>query len=218
MVKGKNTPQTVVSGKTSQTRISSRIKILGNREWPLMLITFFNEAEITMSVVTRWLFCVVILVMSSAWCPSSSDVHARSKKKAVENLPDVSTANENGKEGRFIIYENGTVLDTSTNLMWATKDNGADINWKDAKSYCENYRGGGYTDWRMPTQVELERLYKSKTKQIKLTNDVVWASETRSIPISYAAYFDFFYGKRRWWPIKKEGGYSFRVLPVRSGK
>jgi hypothetical protein len=63
------------------------------------------------------------------------------------------------KDSRFIAYNNGTVLDTQTKLMWAAKDNGKDINWEDAKAYCENYRGGGYTDWRMPTQDELAGLY-----------------------------------------------------------
>jgi len=57
--------------------------------------------------------------------------------------------------GNIIAYNNGTVLDTRTNLMWAARDNGSDINWANAKSYCENYRGSGYTDWRMPKQDEL---------------------------------------------------------------
>jgi hypothetical protein len=49
--------------------------------------------------------------------------------------------------------------------MWAAMDNGAAINWQNAKSYCENHRGGGYTDWRMPTQVELAGLYDSSKSQ-----------------------------------------------------
>src|ERR1035437_8847883 len=68
-------------------------------------------------------------------------------------------AGEKTRDGRFIAYDNGTVLDTRTNLMWAAKDNGSNINWQGAKGYCENYRGGGYTDWRMPTQDELAGLY-----------------------------------------------------------
>jgi len=35
-----------------------------------------------------------------------------------------ATAGETVRDGRFIAYDNGTVLDTSTNLMWAAKDNG----------------------------------------------------------------------------------------------
>jgi hypothetical protein len=70
-----------------------------------------------------------------------------------------STAGEKDRDGRFIAYDNGTVLDTKTSLMWAAKDNGSDINWIDANLYCDNYRGGGYTDWRTPTQDELAGLY-----------------------------------------------------------
>src|SRR3990172_7400972 len=41
---------------------------------------------------------------------------------------------------RFLDSKEGVVLDTKTNLMWAAKDNGSDVNWANAKSYCENYR------------------------------------------------------------------------------
>jgi|GEM_PF-6717971 len=51
--------------------------------------------------------------------------------------PVKDEAEESLTEGRFIAYDNGTVLDTRTNLMWAAKDNGSSINWADARSYCE---------------------------------------------------------------------------------
>jgi len=137
---------------------------------------------------------------------------------------------ETGRDGRFIAYDNGTVLDTRTKLMWAAKDNGANINWQDAKTYCRNYRGGGYTDWRMPTQDELAELYDEKmintnppaegcggdyhlTNLIHLTCCCPWASETRG---SMAAYFGFSNGPREWLDQSYLG--SIRVLPVRSGK
>ena len=133
---------------------------------------------------------------------------------------------EIGKDGRFTAYDNGTVLDTRTNLMWAAKDNGSDITWANAKSYCENYRGGGYTDWRMPTQAELAGLYdKTKTYRsacgydvqltelIRLTCIAPWASETRG---SEAAFFYFNPGGRKVYKKSNDGG--IRALPVRSGK
>ena len=137
------------------------------------------------------------------------------------------TLKEIGKDGRFIALEDGTVLDTQTWLMWAAKDNGSSINWVDAKSYCENYRGGGYTDWRMPTQDELARLhdkakpYKSAcggdnvhlTELIRLNCSWVWASEPRG---SDAAGFSFSLGVRDWDRQSSSGGN--RALPVRSGK
>ena len=118
----------------------------------------------------------------------------------------------------------GTVLDTQTNLMWAAKDNGRDITWGNAKSYCENYRGGGYTDWRMPTLDELAGLHDATksydsdcillfsgwdlhlTELIRLTCYAPWAAETRG---SEAATFIFFKDKpeqqRHWYPRSFDG-------------
>ena len=129
---------------------------------------------------------------------------------------------EIGKDGRFIAYNDGTVQDTRTNLMWAAKDNGSDINWLRAMRYCENYRGGNYTDWRMPTQYELAGLYDSAltgkngnklTDLIEMTQSWVWSSDTRG---SEAAYLRFYDGIRGW-DLQSYGNY-YRALPVRSGK
>ncbi|MGO9139398.1 MAG: DUF1566 domain-containing protein [Syntrophales bacterium] len=118
-------------------------------------------------------------------------------------------------------------MDTKTGLMWAETDNGADIDWQGANSYCKNYRGGGFTDWRMPTQDELAGLYdvaktyKSDcgynihlTELIHLTCTWIWASETRG---SGASYFNFNLGHRRNWRYQAHDTF-FRALPVRSGK
>ena len=131
------------------------------------------------------------------------------------------------KDGRFIAYDDETVLDRGSGLMWVAKDNGSDINWQGAKSYCENYRGGGYTDWRMPTQDELAGLYDKAegyksacgdeahlTELIRLTCYFTWASDTRD---SGAACFRFGGGGYRCWGPPSGSSFS-RVLPVRSGK
>jgi len=165
----------------------------------------------------------------------SRDVTKPSEPKPVPTsiaiIPPVAPAKETARDGRFIAYDNGTVSDTRSNLMWAAKDNGSNINWVNAKSYCENYRGGGYTDWRMPTQDELAGLYdKAKTYQsecrglfstkdihltelIRLTCYAPWASETRG---SDAAFFNFTNGARHW--LRLSFASFGRALPVRSGK
>lgn len=146
---------------------------------------------------------------------------------AVGQRPSVSASRETARDGRFIAYDNGTVLDTWTNLMWAAKDNGGNINWAIAKSYCKNYRGGGYSDWRMPTQNELAGLYDQSehphksdcgydvhlTALIHLTCPISWASETRE---SEAAVLDFLGGAQPWY--NQSGNFNFRALPVRSVK
>lgn len=131
---------------------------------------------------------------------------------------------ETGRDGRFIAYNDGTVLDTHRNLMWAAKDNGGNVNWQDAKSYCENYRGGGYADWRLPKQYELANLYDGNKQgsagaritdliEITTTHGWTWAAETDD---SFASAFKFSTGE----PgagIPQSYGY-YRVLPVRTVK
>lgn len=147
-----------------------------------------------------------------------------------------SIAAEKARDGRFIAYDNGTILDTKTNLMWAEKDNGSTLNWVLAKSYCESYRGGDYKDWRLPTQDELAGLYDEAitnktdnertahlTKLIHLTSGSIWASESSVLPhasaVSHAdnaSIFIFTKGKR--FSVRAESYAAVCALPVRSVK
>lgn len=143
-------------------------------------------------------------------------------------VPEPITLRETGRDGPFIAYDNDTVLDTRTNLMWAARDNGSNVNWSEARRYCETYRGGGYSDWRMPTQGELAGLYDPAssyqatqltlfnvhlTGLIELSSPLIWASETRG---SDAASFSFIRGGRNW-TYRFYDSYTYRALPVRSG-
>ena len=80
------------------------------------------------------------------------------------NSPVSLDAEEIGRSKRFVAYENGTVKDMTSGLMWAAKDNGGPISWSEAKRYCRNYRGGGHRDWRMPTTEELTGIYNPEIK------------------------------------------------------
>jgi hypothetical protein len=134
---------------------------------------------------------------------------------------------EAARDGRFVAYDDGTVLDSKTHLMWAAKDNGKDIGWTDAVTYCEKFRGGGYSNWRMPTDMELAGLYdKAKTykvdepaykgdvhltKLIRITNMFIWSSNTRGSDASSSYYQQD--GGGLWMP--KSLADSHRALPVR---
>lgn len=129
-------------------------------------------------------------------------------------------------DGRFISYDDGTVFDRRTELMWAAKDNGSNVNWFHAKTFTENFRGGGYRDWRMPTAAELETLYDGTKSQnvdcggppvhlvtdfIKLSCRYVWSSERQG---GEFAFFFFDRGYSRFYPQSYDG---LRALPVRLG-
>jgi hypothetical protein len=184
-----------------------------------------------LTVIVSALFLMMTLFLACGHGKKPDSISQINEINKPEVKPEIkkeakAVAKKAGKDGRFIADDNGTVLDTSTNLMWAAKDNGENINWQSAKSYCENYRGGGYTDWRMPTQDELAKLYTAAktyksdcgysvdlTELIRLTCAWVWASEKRG---SDAANFDFYAGKQNW--SHQSIDYESRALPVRSGK
>ena len=123
---------------------------------------------------------------------------------------------------RFSNNGDGTVTDVKTGLMWAAKDNGIPINWPDALAYCQDYSGGGHTDWRLPTLAELASLFDSKstnrrgyhiTKLIDTSAQSLWASESRGFE---AARFNFTYGQVFW--LRQNYSGPTRVLPVRNGR
>ena len=173
--------------------------------------------------------------------PSVSEVRAAQDKiYALEAKEEISQVQEVKKrkpakkemrpreirwDGRFIAYDNGTVRDTWTGLMWAAKDNGSDIKWAAARSYCKHYRGGGYKDWRMPTEDELAELYDAaKTYKSDCGSDFhvtdlihltcyPWSSKTNDY--GERAFFGFDTGVEYWMhPTSK---LTLRALPVRSG-
>ena len=145
------------------------------------------------------------------------------KKRAEPKRLEAQIGKEIGRDGRFIAYSEGVVIDTETGLMWAASDNGDDIDWQGAKAYCENYRGAGYADWRLPSLDELERLYDESVSQdcagtcyitrlIDLTECCPWASDRYG---PEAAVYYFVVGQR----VLDPHSYTVfrRALPVRNG-
>lgn len=78
----------------------------------------------------------------------------------VVNLQLAAKVNavSSGIDKRFTASGSGTVRDSQTGLEWAQRDNGQDITWNSARSYCSNLStaGGG---WRLPSMDELQGIY-----------------------------------------------------------
>ena len=68
--------------------------------------------------------------------------------------------------GRFITYDNGTALDTKTNLVWMARDfhnieGRAPKDWDEAMAWVAKMNQqsyGGYRDWRVPTDKEYKQI------------------------------------------------------------
>ncbi len=137
-------------------------------------------------------------------------------------------AKEVDRDGRFIAFNNGVVEDTETGLMWACRDNGRDIAWNAAKTYCKSFKRAGYTDWRLPTLKEMKMIHGTGeehplrckpsqsvkiTQLITLTCGYLWTIErSQKLAIS----FDFCRKLRRSCPADETENH--RVLPVRNHK
>ena len=52
----------------------------------------------------------------------------------------------------------GTVTDNVTGLMWQQMPSSDSVSLAQATSYCANLPTGGYSDWRVPTRIELVSL------------------------------------------------------------
>jgi len=70
---------------------------------------------------------------------------------------DASAANAamTAKQAAWQDQGHGITLQTGTGLRWTKTDNGQDIDWPDAKSYCAKLGAG----WRLPTIDELRNVY-----------------------------------------------------------
>ncbi|MGD0888558.1 MAG: DUF1566 domain-containing protein [Acidobacteriaceae bacterium] len=124
-------------------------------------------------------------------------------------------------------------FDASTDLMWADHDNGQDVSWKKAVSYCRDLRLAGYSDWTLPTIYQLLSINDSHAEVSGATEVISsgwkggltltgspWSSERinddRGKPSGYAFYVDWFHGQQ----MKDQLGYSAhkRALCVRKSK
>jgi hypothetical protein len=112
----------------------------------------------------------------------------------------------------------GGYLEEKTELIWATRDNGADVDWYAAGDFCRDLEVADWSDWRMPTIEELEGLHEPRssglyklTSAIQLTACCPW-SETRSGDTS-AWNFSFRYRKRFSGDLNYS--YQLRALCVR---
>ena len=127
-----------------------------------------------------------------------------------------AASNEIGRDGVYVVYDNGIVRDTSTGLKWVSGPD-KDTPWNEARSWVQslNLDGGG---WRMPTIDELEGLYKkgtgdrNMTSLLKTTGWWVWSGEAEGS--SKARIFGFSVGRRSSGIL--DYSFSSRAFAVRS--
>jgi len=107
---------------------------------------------------------VTMLSESSCWYVRAVRGGQSGSFDAVDRLTDdvstvASTYTDNG---------DGTVTDTSTDLMWQQVSSSSKT-WKEALVYCEGLNLGGHTDWRLPNIKELQSLVDYSLRESAIT-------------------------------------------------
>ena len=117
------------------------------------------------------------------------------------------------RDGVYLVYANGIVKDTRTNLQWLAGPD-RNVTWDEADRWVKSLGEG----WRMPTLKELEGLYhkgagpRNMTPLLKTSGWWVWSSET--VGTKEARSFSFGPGFKGW--IFKGNSASERAFAVRS--
>jgi len=114
-----------------------------------------------------------------------------------------------------------TLSDARTGLMWQAQDDNTPKTWEAALTYCEGLSLGGYTDWRLPNNKDLESISDSSryNPAINTTNypgttaAAYWTSTTSANTTTSAWYVNFLDGTVNF--AAKTG--SNRVRCVRGG-
>jgi hypothetical protein len=144
---------------------------------------------------------------------------AQTQTDGENGMPRATTAADSlQKTGLQLAVPGEVYLDPETRLMWTIQDNGEGIDWFLAKQYAEQLRLGGYSDWRLPTIDELEKLYDPQEKggnkirkPFRLTSPWVWSSAKSGWDCAWG--FVFVGGKRS--ESKMHRSFFFRALCVR---
>lgn len=93
----------------------------------------------------------------------------------------------------------GTITDNITGLMWQ-KNDGGEMTFENAQTYCENLTLGGYSDWRLPTGTELFGINNYSYANPALNTTVFTKTE--------AEY---------WWSSQQQTGDNTKIWVVNAG-
>jgi len=114
---------------------------------------------------------------------------------------------DRGPGGGFIFFaENDVYMECSMDIGSYT--------WDQAVTAAKNYKGGGFTDWHLPSISELELMYKNlKKKELGgFGNTTYWSSQQLSNISAY--WFSFYSGTSNYTSDNKKSIYSVRAVRI----
>ena len=83
----------------------------------------------------------------------------------LKSLRQKVSASLTSTKGRYVVAQNGTVLDKITGLSWAMLDSlqvtGHCLDYRQAEAWVKQLNDGHHSDWRIPTSAELAGIYQN---------------------------------------------------------
>jgi hypothetical protein len=119
----------------------------------------------------------------------------KEQKKPQELAVLLQKQKSDPKKEHLVQTSSGTVIDTSTGLIWQKKPDGIERNWQNAKWYCEGLSLGGFSDWKLPGGRELREVQRNKHifDSYKITgkwDSSYWTANSSSSVNAYLVNFD----------------------------
>jgi TolB-like protein len=103
-------------------------------------------------------------------------------KDMMKNLPREQSAGQGGGGGKYKIGDpgpgGGTIFLIEGNNYWEVSRKLGEYNWSAAKTAAGSFRGGGFSDWYLPSMEELNYVYLNLqiAGVMNLGNDIYWSS------------------------------------------
>lgn len=149
-------------------------------------------------ILKRVTFLLLLVPVFSFSCKKQEVVVPDIQETTSLYLPDTgqtaSYTNTKGEDSDFDFHApsykdngDGTITDNVTGLMWQ-KNDGGEMIYANAFTYCKSITLGGFSDWRLPTAHELFGLNSydnvnpalNTTIFTKTTAEYWWTSDTRA--------------------------------------
>ena len=108
----------------------------------------------------------------------------------------------------------GTIFSVSGGKYMECSGDLGSLNWDQAIIAAQNYDGGGFSDWRLPTSYELNLMYTNlKTRNLGgFGNGNNWYWSSSEISYNTASYLNFRNGEKPDLSIKKSSALSVRAV------
>ena len=121
---------------------------------------------------------------------AEAKLKAEEKQKKQQELAALRQKQESeSKNDRLDQTPSGTIVYTSTGLMWQKKPDGVERNWQNAKWYCEGLTLGSYSDWKLPEKKELKGMVEKKDLFDSSRNEQLFWSSTKGVYGTYGAWY-----------------------------